>query len=133
MTFIQDSKSNNIVTCSVRSTVYCTLQVEGVHRWLECPIEEVSYLRDYHRHIFHVKASVNVTHDDRFVEFIELKHKIQAYLRSRYWNQEWQLLHFGDRSCEMIARELISEFHLSECEVSEDGENGAVLFVQYDK
>jgi len=30
-------------------------------------------------------------------------------------------------SCEMIARELIEHFNLSRCEVSEDGENGAIV------
>lgn len=114
--------------------VYCSLQVEGVHRWPECPFEEVPYLRDLHRHVFHIKAYKEVTHDDRDVEFIMLKHQIQHYLLSNYAS-EGQDGHFMDdyvcifdaMSCEMIARELIEEFGLSSCEVNEDGENGAIV------
>ncbi|MCK5019409.1 MAG: hypothetical protein KAS32_20290, partial [Candidatus Peribacteraceae bacterium] len=64
--------------------VYCTLQVEGTHSWPACPYEEVAYLRDDHRHIFHIKAHMQVNHDDRDVEFIILKHQIQEYLHQKY-------------------------------------------------
>ena len=112
-----------------RSTVFCTVHLEGIHRWETCPIEEVKYLRDDHRHIFIVKAYVPVTHSDRDVEFIWLKHQIQNYMRTMYWSQEYNCHYFDKRSCEMIAEELIREFGLSMCEVSEDGENGAIVEV----
>jgi len=35
---------------------------------------------------------------------------------------------FGNRSCEDIAEELIETFDLLNCEVLEDGENGAYLW-----
>jgi hypothetical protein len=111
----------------ITKEVYCSLQVEGLHCWPGCPIEEVSYLRDPHRHLFHIKAYVSVTHGDRDVEFIVLKHWIQDYLKGGYYDDALHLHDFGSRSCEMIAEELIHEFGLSRCEVSEDGENGAVL------
>ena len=105
--------------------VYCTLQVEGTHEWPECPFDEVGYLRNTHRHVFHVKAYVPVTHDDRDVEFIMLKHHIDEYLFNAYG--EGDICKFGSMSCEMIARELLDVFNLSCCEVSEDGENGAIV------
>lgn len=113
----------------ILSEVYCTLKVEGIHNWPDCPFEEVAYLRDPHRHMFHVKAQVAVTHDDRDVEFIVLKHKVRDYLEEMYWDDETKCCYFGAMSCEMIARELIEEFNLTSCEVSEDGENGAILTV----
>lgn len=113
----------------ITTEVYCTLQVEGIHHWPGCPFEEVSYLRDPHRHMFHIKAYKNVTHDDRDVEFIMLKHDVDAFLSTEYWDDDKMCLVFGAKSCEMIARELIDRFELSRCEVSEDGENGAILTV----
>lgn len=123
----------------IKTEVYCTLQVEGVHNWPECPFEEVIYLRDLHRHMFHIKAYAAVNHDDRDIEFIMLKHKIQHYLINKYGSigqngrmMDDYLCVFGAMSCEMIARELIEEFGLTRCEVSEDNENGAILTVEED-
>jgi hypothetical protein len=109
--------------------VFCTLQLEGIHNWPGCPFPEVDYLRDPHRHVFHIKAHKIVTHNDRDVEFIILKHAVQQHLLDQYWDEKYKCLMFGARSCEMIAEELISKFDLSKCEVSEDGENGAIVTV----
>ena len=117
-------------TVQISTEVYCTLQLEGLHHWPGCPIAEVSYLKDLHRHVFHIKAHKLVTHADRDVEFIELKHKINLYLEHEYWDGTLRLMHFGAQSCEMIAKELITKFNLSKCEVSEDGENGAIVTVK---
>jgi predicted RNA-binding protein with PIN domain len=107
--------------------VYCTVLIEGTHCWPDCPFEEVAYLRDEHRHVFYVRAYKTVSHSDRDVEFIMLKHQITNYVYARYWDTTTQLHVFGSRSCEMLASELIKEFHLSKCDVSEDNENGAVV------
>jgi hypothetical protein len=122
----------------ITTEVYCTLSVEGTHNWPNCPFDEVDYLRVPHRHMFGIKAYKNVYHDDRDVEFIMLKHRIEAYLLTNYGQPithetGWEICDnkrvcvFGAMSCEMIARELIEEFDLSRCEVNEDGENGAIL------
>ena len=116
-------------TVQISTEVYCTLQVEGLHNWPGCPFPEVNYLKDPHRGIFHIKAYKKVNDADRDVEFIMLKHEIDFYLRDKYYAPDYQLCDFGSQSCEMIARELISKFNLSRCEVSEDGENGAVVSV----
>lgn len=39
-----------------KSVVYSRLKVEGIHNWRNCPIEEVSYLKDDHRHLFEIIA-----------------------------------------------------------------------------
>lgn len=110
--------------------VYCTLQIEGTHNWKDCPFDEVAYLRDDHRHVFHIKAHKKVNHDDRDIEFIMLKHNIIKYLNERYYCGGISMCEFGSMSCEMIANELISQFELDVCEVSEDGENGAIVRIQ---
>ena len=63
-------------------------------------------------------------------EFIELKHKIQNYLKDVYWDAHHQLHFFGPKSCEMIAEELIELYDLSKCEVNEDGENGCIITME---
>lgn len=117
----------------ITSEVYCTLEVEGIHNWPGCPFDEVAYLRVPHRHMFHIKAYKLVTHSDRDVEFIMLKRQIKEYLVNAYAdrdNENMLMCFFGAMSCEMIAQELIEKFELSRCEVSEDGENGAILTVE---
>ncbi|TFH02544.1 MAG: hypothetical protein E4H14_17555 [Candidatus Thorarchaeota archaeon] len=104
------------------TTVYCTVLFEAIHNWPGCPFDEVAYLRDPHRHIFHIKAYKRVFHDDRDVEFIMLKHEIERYLKTTYSDGV-----FGAKSCEMLGRELMEKFDLCQVEVSEDNENGAVL------
>lgn len=114
---------------TVTSEVFCTLQIEGIHNWPGCPFDEVAYLRDPHRHMFHIKAYKAVNHDDRDTEFIMLKRKIQLHFRHNYYETRLKCCLFGAMSCEMIARELIDAFGLTRCEVSEDNENGAILTV----
>jgi len=116
-----------MTTTQVQTEVYCTLQVEGTHYWPDCFYIEVEYLQDIHRHIFHIKAHKIVTHTDRDVEFIMLKHQIHQYLMDRYYTDEVMLCEFGSMSCEMLPTELITKFDLCQCDVSEDGENGAVV------
>jgi len=109
----------------MKTTIICKLQVEGVHQWSKCPIEEVKFLRNPHRHIFYIICEKEVFHDDRDVEFIAFKRKITKYL-NKYSNGEY--LEFNNMSCEMIARELLLEFELLRCEVFEDNENGAIIY-----
>lgn len=101
--------------------VFATLRFEATHSWKECPYDEVGFLRHEHRHEFRVKAYKAVSHDDRDTEFIMLKRAIADYCAERFTPQA------GPMSCEMIARALVETFGLSRCEVSEDGENGAVV------
>lgn len=121
--------SQEISTTNSYTVVYCSVQLEGIHHWPDCPFDEVFYLRDLHRHVFHFKAYVPVYHDDRDVEFIMLKHQITEYLNDTYYEDDFKCLNFEHRSCEMLARELIDVFDLIKCEVSEDGENGAIVTV----
>jgi len=114
---------------TIKKEVFCSLSIDGIHRWANCPIEEVSYLRDDHRHMFGIKCYSEVTHNDRDIEFIELKHKILDYMKEKYYDDALRSHYFGSSSCEMIAEELINKFNLTACEVNEDGENGSILKV----
>jgi len=113
----------------INKEVFCSLSIDGIHRWTNCPIEEVAYLRDDHRHMFGIKCFSEVEHNDRDIEFIELKHKVLDYMKETYYDNALRCHYFGSSSCEMIAEELIKEFNLTRCEVNEDGENGSILTV----
>ena len=69
------------------SEIFCSLQIEGIHYWANCPIEEVKYLRDPHRHVFHIKAYKAVSHTDRDTEFIWFKHEISQFLTKTFYNK----------------------------------------------
>lgn len=106
----------------MKTTVFASLTFEATHNWPQCNIKEVEYLKHEHRHVFHITAYVEVSHDDRDVEFIVLKHRIKDYLEEFYPENK-----LGATSCEMLASELVEAFNLVKCIVSEDGENGAVV------
>jgi hypothetical protein len=102
----------------------------GIHKWSGCPHEEVSFLKTVHRHVFHVHTKLPVNHDDRDLEFFMVQREVYGIIRKLYGFETVHLL--GDRSCEMIAKEIVKELQTEypyiECIrviVSEDGENSA--------
>ncbi|MBP6424146.1 MAG: hypothetical protein KA278_00335 [Flavobacterium sp.] len=98
--------------------IIINLQVEGLHQWKDCPIKEVDFLKDRHRHIFHICIKKTVSHNDRDIEIIYLKREVLNYLGT-------QPIEFGNKSCETIAEELLKEFDADYVSVLEDNENGA--------
>lgn len=102
--------------------VFAKLQFEGIHCWPDCPIENVSFLKSPHRHIFFVEVFKKVNHLDRDTEFIMLKRKVQEFLSNQFPDGE-----LGSTSCEMIGTLLVNTFKLEKAVVSEDNENGAVV------
>ena len=105
--------------------IVINLKVEGIHQWKECDIEEVSFLKNPHRHLFNIKIKKAVSHEDRDIEIIKMKREVLSYLHGKYG----EVCAFGNMSCEAIALNLCNEFSLSYCEVLEDGENGAEVYV----
>jgi len=104
----------------MKRQIIVKLQVEGLHKWAGCPIEDVSFLRDRHRHMFHIEVRKTVTHNDRDIEIIMLKREIINYLGK-------QPIEFGNQSCEMIAEDILTRFNCTYVSVLEDNENGAII------
>jgi len=104
---------------------YTTFQFEGYHRWLNAP-DEVAFLRFKHRHIFHCKVHIEQLHHDRDIEYILCRHWLIGDVVARLDRED-----LG--SCEMIAEAIGKEIQLRytdrlyKVDVSEDGENGALL------
>lgn len=118
-----------MMKCSSRQ-IWVTFQKEGIHYYERAAsdpnLKDVSYLQYPHRHIFHFRVGIEVTHSDRDLEFIQFK----QWLEGLYAEQSLELNH---KSCEMIAEELaekINERYPNRklvITVSEDNENGATL------
>lgn len=102
------------------------LQVEGLHSWENCNIKEVDFLRNKHRHLFHIECKKEVKELDREIEIIQLKRKITEFIESNSNNNNgYKCVDFGNMSCEEIAKHLLNAFNLDSCQVLEDNENGA--------
>ena len=120
-----------------KKMIWVTFRKEGMHRYPAAATDpnlatgdeyDVSFLANEHRHIFHFKVWIGVTHDDRDIEFIQFK----RWLENLYKDATLSLDH---KSCEMMSGDLydiISKKYPSReiwIEVSEDGENGS--FIKY--
>lgn len=106
----------------MKKSIIVKLDVEGLHNWPDCNLPHVDYLKHVHRHTFGIACEVEVTHSNRDIEFIDLKHKVKQYVAKRWYDQAFGCCNFGAMSCEMIAEEILNNFGLNKCSVSEDGE-----------
>ena len=113
--------------------IWVTFRKEGIHKYpaaLDAPKldtgdeYDVSFLGYPHRHIFHFKVGITVTHNDRDIEFIQFKRWMEKLYAEK-------TLELDYKSCEMMSDDLYDkitekypnrEVHI---DISEDGENGA--------
>lgn len=102
-------------------TIKIKTQFNAFHRWKDAP-DDVSFLRDYHRHIFFVKLEVQVEHDNRDIEFFTIKKALDRYIELRYKDKKF------DYGCEAIAEDICEEFDGWNCCVFEDNENGGCYY-----
>jgi hypothetical protein len=104
----------------LQKEIVIKLQIEGIHQWSTCNLEEVNFLRYPHRHIFHITLTKKVEHNDRDIEIIIFKRKVLEYFGE-------QPVMLGNKSCETIAEELLLKFNANSVTVLEDNENGATV------
>ena len=103
--------------------IYVKTSFEGFHSYPEAPIN-VEFLRNEHRHIFHVKVYIEVHHNNRDIEFILFK---------RFLDNVINELNKPLGSCEMISDQLykqISRYYPGRkiiIDVSEDNDNGSYI------
>lgn len=99
-------------------------QWEGYHCWPDAP-EEVKFLRDLHRHLFHITVRIEQFHNERDIEYIMFLRRLRDNLEANPIPET--------ASCETIASVILAWIHLeypgreASVEVSEDGENGAIV------
>jgi len=119
--------------------IWVTFRKEGIHKYPAAATDpnlatgdeyDVSFLANPHRHIFHFRVWLSVTHNDRDVEFIQFK----RWLEKLYSSNEG-VLSLDYKSCEMMSDDLyaqVSQRYPNRevwIEISEDGENGS--FIKY--
>jgi hypothetical protein len=130
------AEKQNRISEQAKRMIWVTFQREGIHKYPGADTDpklatsdeyDVSFLGYPHRHIFHFTVAIQVTHNDRDIEFIQFK----RWLENSFKSGVMQLDH---KSCEMICDDLY-EFIANrypdrdiEITVSEDGENGATIY-----
>ena len=117
--------------------IWVTWQKEGIHKYPAAATDpalatgdeyDVSFLGYPHRHIFHFRVWIDVFHNDRDVEFIQFKRWCESL-----YNGQGAVLSLDYKSCEMMADDLYIQIasrypgRVVHIEVSEDGENGALI------
>ena len=132
----EDAKmaQENVMRKAERS-IWVTFTKEGIHKYpaaLDDPMlatgdeYDVSFLGYPHRHTFHFKVQIQVTHNDRDIEFIQFK----RWLESLYAGD---ILQLDYKSCEMISDDLYKQINdkypgrFVVIDVAEDGENGCQI------
>ena len=132
----EDAKmaTENAMNKAERS-IWVTFTKEGIHKYpaaLDDPAlatgdeYDVSFLGYPHRHTFHFKVQIQVTHNDRDIEFIQFKRWLENLYKE-------DILALDYKSCEMIADDLY--LHINNkypgrfvvIDVAEDGENGCQI------
>ena len=127
----QDTRPNKMI--------WVTFRKEGIHCYPAAATDpklatgdyyDVSFLGTPHRHIFHFRVWLGVTHNDRDVEFIQFKRWLE-----RLYSSEQGVLSLDYKRCEMMSDDLYAQISQKYpdrevwIEVSEDGENGS--FIKY--
>ena len=128
-------EKRNRIKEQAKRMIWVTFQKEGIHCYPAASIDanlatgddyDVSFLGTPHRHIFHFNVAIQVFHNDRDLEFIQVKRWLENLYRGT--------LELNHKSCEMIADDLYlaisnrypdRDIHIT---VSEDGENGATIY-----
>lgn len=106
-------------------------EIEGMHCYPNASANHgdgVKFLEQPHRHLFKFNCKKRVNHDNRDEEFILLKNRVESYIKHNTPIIAGTAIYdFGSQSCEQIAKKVLKQFDFEEVEVSEDGENYAVV------
>jgi hypothetical protein len=122
----------NRVMEQAQRKIWVTWQREGIHKYpaalTDPALADVQFLGYPHRHMFHFRVWIDVFHNDRDLEFIQFKRWCESL-----YNSDNSVLSLDHKSCEMMADDLYIQIatrypgRVVHIEVSEDGENGALI------
>ena len=122
----------NRVMEQAQRQIWITFRKEGIHKYpaalTDPALADVQFLGYPHRHIFHFRVWIDVFHNDRDLEFIQFKRWCESL-----YHGHGAVLSLDHKSCEMMADDLYIQIasrypgRVVHIEVSEDGENGALI------
>jgi hypothetical protein len=133
----ENAKMTNALDNAKRS-IWVTFTKEGIHKYPAALNDpelatgdeyDVSFLGYPHRHTFYFKVQIQVTHNDRDIEFIQFKRWLENLYKE-------DLLQLDYKSCEMIADDLYLQINnkypgrFVVINVAEDNENGCQIEYQ---
>ena len=111
---------------SFRSSIQVEHRVVALHHWPGATGQR-AYLGHPHMHNFRIKAIAHVNHEDREIEFHDLRDALRIQTNNLLMMTAG-VHDFGERSCETIARELLESMpELVMVSVSEDGDVTALV------
>ena len=136
----EERETVNRIMEHAQRKIWVTFQKEGTHMYPGADTDpklatggwdDVSFLGVPHRHIFHFRVWIDVNHNDRDIEFIQFKRWMERLYQEV--DNSTSVLQLDHKSCEMMADDLyvqIADKYPGRAvwiEVSEDGENGALI------
>lgn len=136
----EERETVNRIMEHAQRKIWVTFQKEGTHMYPGADTDpklatggwdDVSFLGVPHRHIFHFRVWIDVLHNDRDIEFIQFKRWMERLYQEV--DSSTSVLQLDHKSCEMMADDLyvqIADKYPGRAvwiEVSEDGENGALI------
>ena len=63
----------------MNTNIIINLRFAATHKWPDIPsIESQFYLKYLHRHVFHIQMKWDVYHDNRAIEFVDMKNKLYS-------------------------------------------------------
>lgn len=132
---MSDPSTSSHDAYAANADIFVTFKVLGLHCWPDAPARR-AYLRALHRHWFGVRVSTEVKHDDREIEFHDLRDYAEQMMSGLGRPAGAVTIDFGVMSCEHIARELgallAREYRRSfTVTVDEDGECGGTVETVY--
>lgn len=90
--------------------VEASASLQALHNWPDAH-QDRAYLRFPHAHDFHVTVWARVDHDDRAIEFHDLRLRLESLLQRQgrvYVDQTGLLPNLGETSCEQLARTVLA-------------------------
>ena len=128
---MKSTKPQPIIDYKISREITVVTDFIGLHKWEDCPYEEVSFLRSPHRHRFYVRATLPVNHNERDREFFMVQKDLIRY--TALLANPLSIPEGTGMSCESMASTLckwfMREYELPwvKVSVSEDDENSATI------
>jgi hypothetical protein len=111
-------------------TIFVTHQFIGFHRWPDAPPSR-AYLASLHRHLFKIRLTIVVAHNDRELEYHDVQDRLVDFIEG---GTDLFNAGYDGWSCELVAETIVDwakrcwpDRDRYAAEVNEDGENGSMV------